>query len=79
MHIDHLQPENRETFETAGGVTILRATYATDYQVSVLPLIEGLDTRRGAVLSSNFEFPNRYTRWDFGFVDPRWRSWRATV
>lgn len=70
MHIDHLQPENRETFETAGGVTILRATYATDYQVSVLPLIEGLDTRRGAVLSSNFEFPNRYTRWDFGFVDP---------
>ncbi len=70
VHIDHLQPENRETFETAGGVTVLRATYATDYQVSVLPLIEGLDTRRGAVLSSNFEFPNRYTRWDFGFVDP---------
>ncbi len=70
VHIDHLQPENRERFETAGGVTVLRATYATDYQVSVLPLIEGLDTRRGAVLSSNFEFPNRYTRWDFGFVDP---------
>ncbi len=70
VHIDHLQPENRESFETAGGVTVLRATYATDYQISVLPLIEGLDSRRGAVLSSNFEFPNRYTRWDFGFVDP---------
>ena len=31
---------------------------------------EALDTRRGALLSSSYEYPGRYTRWDLGFVDP---------
>ena len=26
--------------------------------------IDGLNGRRGAVFSSNYEFPGRYTRWD---------------
>ena len=29
-----------------------------------------LDSRRGVLFSSSFEFPGRYTRWDMGFVDP---------
>ncbi len=29
-----------------------------------------LDERRGAVLSSNYEYPGRYSRWDIAFVDP---------
>ena len=31
---------------------------------------EALDTRLGAVFSSNYEYPGRYTRWDVGFLDP---------
>src|SRR5690606_3555925 len=29
-----------------------------------------LDSRRGAVFSSNYEYPGRYTRWDTAIVDP---------
>ncbi|MEO2037552.1 MAG: anthranilate synthase component I, partial [Martelella sp.] len=32
--------------------------------------IERLDSRRGAVLSSNYEYPGRYTRWDTAVIDP---------
>jgi anthranilate synthase len=37
---------------------------------SVEPLIDALDSRRGALLASSYEYPGRYTRWDMGFVDP---------
>ena len=33
-------------------------------------LIELLDHRKGAVLTSSYEFPGRYARWSLGFVDP---------
>ncbi|KAL3794004.1 hypothetical protein ACHAWO_012408 [Cyclotella atomus] len=33
-------------------------------------LIDLLDERRGAVLTSGYEFPGRYARWSLGFVDP---------
>jgi anthranilate synthase len=29
-----------------------------------------LDSRRGVLLASNYEYPGRYARWDIGFVDP---------
>src|SRR5690606_23297269 len=28
------------------------------------------DSRRGAVFSSNYEYPGRYTRWDTAIIDP---------
>ena len=33
-------------------------------------LVDSLDSRRGVLLSSDFEYPGRYTRWDMGFIDP---------
>lgn len=33
-------------------------------------LINLLDHRKGAVLTSSYEFPGRYARWSLGFVDP---------
>lgn len=33
-------------------------------------LIDRLDAARGVLLSSSYEYPGRYTRWDMGFVDP---------
>lgn len=41
-----------------------------DANARMLALSEQLDGRRGAVLSSGFEYPGRYRRWDMGFVDP---------
>ncbi|HCK74052.1 MAG TPA: anthranilate synthase component I, partial [Acidimicrobiaceae bacterium] len=33
-------------------------------------LVDRLDSARGVLLSSSYEYPGRYTRWDMGFVDP---------
>jgi anthranilate synthase len=33
-------------------------------------LVTKLDTSRGAILHSSYEFPGRYARWSLGFVDP---------
>ncbi len=33
-------------------------------------LATDLDTRRGLLFTSSYEYPGRYTRWDLGFVDP---------
>lgn len=57
-------------FETAGGVGVVRTLREVPYQGAALGYVDMLDERRGAVLSSNYEYPGRYSRWDIAFVDP---------
>jgi anthranilate synthase len=59
-----------ETYVTQGGVTISRSRHSVAYEGAMEPYIRGLDTRRGAVFSSNYEYPGRYTRWDTATIDP---------
>jgi len=59
-----------ERFVTAGGVTITRRRHATPYEGAIEAYIDGLDSRRGCVFSSNYEYPGRYTRWDTAMIDP---------
>ncbi|WP_420393427.1 anthranilate synthase component I [Acuticoccus sp.] len=59
-----------ETFTTAGGVTITRTDRAVDHDTALGRWIDRLDHERGCVFSSSYEFPGRYTRWDFALVDP---------
>ena len=33
-------------------------------------IVNELDKKRGVMLSSRYEYPGRYTRWDIGFVNP---------
>ncbi|GMH87909.1 hypothetical protein TL16_g11001, partial [Triparma laevis f. inornata] len=33
-------------------------------------LIDSLDSQRGVLLQSSYEFPGRYARWSLGFLDP---------
>lgn len=33
-------------------------------------IVDALDSRRGVLLSSSYEFPGRYARWTLGFADP---------
>lgn len=33
-------------------------------------LVQTLDSHRGVLLASSYEFPGRYARWSLGFVDP---------
>ena len=58
------------TYVTPAGVTVHRTNEHVDYHDAVEPLLDALDTRRGVLLTSSFEYPGRYTRWDIGFVDP---------
>ncbi len=59
-----------ERIVTAGGVTIVRSRREVPYDGAIDAYIDALDTRRGAVFSSNYEYPGRYTRWDTAIVDP---------
>ncbi|MEL6947961.1 MAG: anthranilate synthase [Pseudomonadota bacterium] len=57
-------------YETEGGVTVTRSRVGTAYDDAVDAYVRRLDRRRGAVFSSNYEYPGRYTRWDTAIVDP---------
>ena len=57
-------------YETEGGVGVRRERFSTPYSDAVQSYIDRLDTRRGAVFSSNYEYPGRYTRWDTAIIDP---------
>jgi anthranilate synthase len=59
-----------EKFVTAGGVTIVRERHDTPYAGAIEAYVDGLNSRRGAVFSSNYEYPGRYTRWDTAIIDP---------
>ncbi|RUU43675.1 anthranilate synthase [Mesorhizobium sp. M6A.T.Ce.TU.002.03.1.1] len=59
-----------ERFITAGGVTITRERHDRPYEGAIDGYIDGLNARRGAVFSSNYEYPGRYTRWDTAIIDP---------
>ncbi len=58
------------SFSTAGGARVTRRQTNVEYADATSALIDQLDSRRGALFSSNYEYPGRYTRWDIGFVNP---------
>ena len=59
-----------KTYLTAGGVTITRTARAETRDDAIASLAGALDERLGVLLTSSFEYPGRYTRWDIGFCDP---------
>ncbi len=65
-----VQADGSERFTTGGGITITRRRSETPYEGAIDAYIEALDSRRGALFSSNYEFPGRYTRWDTAIIDP---------
>ncbi|WP_152046075.1 anthranilate synthase [Aureimonas psammosilenae] len=62
--------DGAERYVTEGGVSVTRRREYVDYAGAIEPYAQKLDTRRGAVFSSNYEYPGRYTRWDTAIVDP---------
>lgn len=59
-----------QSYQTQGGLTVHRSSAEADYPGAREVLAGKLDRQRGVLLSSSFEFPGRYTRWDMGFADP---------
>ena len=65
-----IRDDGSETYETRGGIAVTRQRRPTPYADAVSSYIDRLDERRGAVFSSNYEYPGRYTRWDTAVIDP---------
>ena len=57
-------------YRTAGGIQITRSTRDVKGDHERASLLRALDSRRGMLLASSFEYPGRYKRYDYGFVDP---------
>ena len=58
------------TYETRGGITVTRSASTVCVATSSQALVAKLDTQMGVFLASNYEYPGRYNRWAFGFVNP---------
>ena len=69
MSIETLE-DGSESYRTAGGVVVTRQRHDAVYGDAIDAYVDGLNTRRGAVFSSNYEYPGRYTRWDTAIIDP---------
>ncbi|PWY56206.1 anthranilate synthase component I [Legionella qingyii] len=57
-------------YKTQGGVEVECSQITLDYQQGIENLLEHLDSQRGALFASSFEYPGRYTCWDIGFYNP---------
>jgi anthranilate synthase len=57
-------------YTTKGGIQVSVETAPIEPEVALEDLVDRLDSARGVLLSSSYEYPGRYTRWDMGFVDP---------
>ena len=59
-----------QTYRTKLGIEVHRTVEEIPVDDAMKPLITALDQSRGVLLTSSYEYPGRYTRWDIGFVDP---------
>jgi len=55
-------------FVTEGGVRVERESFPSNYATAIDNTLDRVNSQRGAVLSSNYEYPGRYTRWDTAIV-----------
>lgn len=49
------------TYCTPGGVTVTRTRVPVDGNVAIEELVDALDTQRGVLMTSSYEYPGRYT------------------
>ena len=57
-------------YQTRSGIAVTRTASRSPFARGLAKLLRGLDTRRGAYLSSGYEFPGRYSRWDIATICP---------
>ncbi len=59
-----------ESYSTPSGITVTRTASNVRFDRGLRGLLKKLDTQRGIYLSSGYEFPGRYSRWDIGAAAP---------
>ena len=58
------------SYTTPHGITVTRKTARIPFARGLQKLLTQLDTKRGVYFSSGYEYPERYSRWDFASVAP---------
>src|SRR5579863_1578821 len=61
---------SRLSYTTPRGIGVTRVLSASPYQKGLRHLLLKLDRYRGIYLSSGYEYPERYSRWDVASVCP---------
>lgn len=57
-------------YTTPHGISVTRTSSQVPYHRGLKHVLKQLDTTRGAYLSSGYEYPGRYSRWDVATVAP---------
>ncbi|MGA2434529.1 MAG: anthranilate synthase component I [Bryobacteraceae bacterium] len=57
-------------YTTPHGIAVTRSVSKAPYKKGLKHLLRELDTHRGFYLSSGYEYPGRYSRWDIASVRP---------
>jgi anthranilate synthase len=58
------------SYTTPHGIQVTRTVTKIGYRKGLKHLLRDLDRRRGVYFSSGYEYPGRYSRWDFGSTSP---------
>src|SRR5579862_5501463 len=57
-------------YTTPHGIAVTRKMSKASFRKGLRRLLRELDSHRGVYLSSGYEFPGRYSRWDFASTCP---------
>jgi anthranilate synthase len=57
-------------YTTKGGIFVSRSVTNTSIDTAIEEVLVRLDSQRGGLLASSYEYPGRYKRWAIGFVNP---------
>jgi len=58
------------SYDTPGGITVTRVESGIPFHKGLKSLLHRLDRYRGIYLSSGYEYPERYSRWDVASIAP---------
>ncbi|WP_036477501.1 anthranilate synthase [Myxosarcina sp. GI1] len=57
-------------YTTQGGINVSRSAVEMQMDDAIESVLSCLDSQRGGLLASSYEYPGRYKRWAIGFVNP---------
>lgn len=57
-------------FELVSGVSGELVSRVINHETALDSVISAIDTHKGAIFSSGFDYPGRHSRWDIAFINP---------
>lgn len=58
------------SYQTQGGIKVTRLVTEVAMESAIEQILSSLNSQRGGLLASSYEYPGRYKRWAIGFVNP---------